>query len=269
LLVGYVGVSRIHYGRGAGFWWCCKVLVSVSKILTFAFRHLLISGVRCSSCLWLGLVPLVILLPSVSTPGSPTLSWVSSFTLAGKVHRGLELSSASQLNINAWRVPVQEAMLLLQAHSPVQTSLCGTRDTRWCSYLVLGSDPSLGTHSLLAWKVCRGLELSSASWLKMKAQRDPVQEAMLLLQQARSSVQSGLWETLGFSSKLNLTYIRPVLSSCYLEEPGVIVFKSYLKNIFSFMIKMVNVCCVDSLYCHYICTFTLYWTILVKILWKC
>ena len=46
----------------------------VSKILRFAFHHLVISGVRCSSCLWLELVPPVILLASVSTPGSPTLS---------------------------------------------------------------------------------------------------------------------------------------------------------------------------------------------------
>jgi hypothetical protein len=49
-------------------------MVSVSKILTFAFHHLVISGVRCPSCLWLELVPPVILLASVSTPGSPTPS---------------------------------------------------------------------------------------------------------------------------------------------------------------------------------------------------
>jgi hypothetical protein len=43
----------------------------------FAFHHLVISGVRCSSCLWLELVLPVILLPSVSTPVSLTLSRVS------------------------------------------------------------------------------------------------------------------------------------------------------------------------------------------------
>ena len=48
--------------------------VSGSKIPLFAFCHLVISGVRCSSCLWLELVMPVILLDSVSTPGSPTLS---------------------------------------------------------------------------------------------------------------------------------------------------------------------------------------------------
>ena len=40
----------------------------------FAFFPLVISGVGCSSCLWLELVPPVILLASVSTPGSPSLS---------------------------------------------------------------------------------------------------------------------------------------------------------------------------------------------------
>jgi hypothetical protein len=41
-----------------------------------AFWHLEISGVRCSSCLWLDLVSPVILLASFSTPGSSTVSWV-------------------------------------------------------------------------------------------------------------------------------------------------------------------------------------------------
>ena len=44
------------------------------RFSTFAFRHLVTSGVRCSSCLWLELVPPVNLLTSVSTTGSPTLS---------------------------------------------------------------------------------------------------------------------------------------------------------------------------------------------------
>jgi hypothetical protein len=42
----------------------------------FSFCHLVISGVRCSSCLWVELFPPVILLASVSIPGSPTPSWV-------------------------------------------------------------------------------------------------------------------------------------------------------------------------------------------------
>jgi hypothetical protein len=68
-----VGVSRTLCGGYTGFWSCRVVLVSVSKIFIFAFCHLVISGVRCSSWLWMELVPPV---TSVSTPGSPTLSWV-------------------------------------------------------------------------------------------------------------------------------------------------------------------------------------------------
>ena len=101
------------------------VLVSVSKILTFAFRHLVISGVRCSSCLWLELVPPVILLASDSTPGSPTLSPQSLWSeyslqtispLAGKINSGLELSSTSWLKTKARSDLVQEALLLLWPH---------------------------------------------------------------------------------------------------------------------------------------------------------
>jgi hypothetical protein len=73
-------------------------LVSVSKILTFTFRLLVISGVSCYSCLCLEIVPLVILLPSISRPGrldlSSELQWSehslqTSSPLTGKVHRYL------------------------------------------------------------------------------------------------------------------------------------------------------------------------------------
>jgi hypothetical protein len=50
------------------------VLVSVGKILTFAFCHLVISGVSCYSCLWLELVPPLILLGSIIRPGKLALS---------------------------------------------------------------------------------------------------------------------------------------------------------------------------------------------------
>jgi hypothetical protein len=75
-----VGVSRIRCGGSTGFWWCQVVLVSVSKILMFAFHHLVISGVRCSSCLWLELVPSVSQKDCVSTPGRPALSWQDQCT---------------------------------------------------------------------------------------------------------------------------------------------------------------------------------------------
>jgi hypothetical protein len=72
--MGVLG-SRTDWGGSAGFWWWV-VLVSVSKILTFAFCHLVISGISCYSCLWLELVSPVILLASVSRAGSLALSWV-------------------------------------------------------------------------------------------------------------------------------------------------------------------------------------------------
>jgi hypothetical protein len=48
--------------------------LSVSKILMFAFSHLVISGVSCYSCLILELVPPVILLASISRPARLALS---------------------------------------------------------------------------------------------------------------------------------------------------------------------------------------------------
>ena len=74
-----IGVSRTCCVGSTGFWWCWVVLVSVSKILMFAFCHLVISGVSCFSCLWLDLVPQVFMLASISRPGRLDLSWVSVF----------------------------------------------------------------------------------------------------------------------------------------------------------------------------------------------
>ena len=80
------------------------VLFSVSKILTFTFRHLVISGVSCYSCLWLHIVPLVILLASISRPGRLALfsqfqwsehSLQASSHLTGKVHRYLAFGPPS------------------------------------------------------------------------------------------------------------------------------------------------------------------------------
>jgi hypothetical protein len=94
---------RTGWGRSAAFWWRWVVLVSVSKILMFAFCHLVISGVSCYSCLWLELVPLVILLACTSRFGRLSLSefqWSehshqASFPLTGKVHRYLAFRPAS------------------------------------------------------------------------------------------------------------------------------------------------------------------------------
>ena len=53
------------------------VLISVSRILTFVFCHLVFSGASCYNCLWLELVPQVIMLASISRPGRLALSLVS------------------------------------------------------------------------------------------------------------------------------------------------------------------------------------------------
>jgi hypothetical protein len=86
-------VPRTGWGWSAAFWWWWVVLASVSKILTFASSHLVISGVSYYNCLWLELVLLAILLVSISRPErlvSPEFQWSehslqTSSPLAGKV----------------------------------------------------------------------------------------------------------------------------------------------------------------------------------------
>jgi hypothetical protein len=60
------------------FWWSpgTKMAPADPLLLRFLFclPHLVISSISCYSRLWLELVPLVILLVSVSSPGSPALS---------------------------------------------------------------------------------------------------------------------------------------------------------------------------------------------------
>jgi hypothetical protein len=60
------------------------VLVFVSKILMFAFHHLVISGVICSSCLCLELVPPVIPLASQYRESNSLLSASGQSTLCGQ-----------------------------------------------------------------------------------------------------------------------------------------------------------------------------------------
>ena len=72
-----VEVPWVGLGGSTGFWWLIVVLVSVSKILSSAFHHLVSSGVSSYSCLWLGVVPLVIPLFSTNRLGRLALFWVS------------------------------------------------------------------------------------------------------------------------------------------------------------------------------------------------
>ena len=94
-------------------------MVSVSKILTFTFCHLVIPGVSFYSCLCLEIVPLFILLPSVSRPGRQALS--SEF---------------------------QWSEHSLQASSP----LTGRCTDIWCSDLLLAEDE--GPKQNLSQKLC-------------------------------------------------------------------------------------------------------------------
>ena len=78
------------------------VLVSVSKILMSSFCHLVISGVSCYSCLWLKLVPFVILLASTSRPGRLALFSVSVIRAlsAGKLSSYREGAQISGVGIS-------------------------------------------------------------------------------------------------------------------------------------------------------------------------
>jgi hypothetical protein len=118
------------------------VFVSVSKILTFAFCYLVISGIRCSSCLWLEFALPVILLASVSSPVTPTLSLVP-------VVRALSEGKLSSCRQGAQRTGAQICLLAEYegskgscTRSPFASVahvlssddwLLRDPDTRWCS----------------------------------------------------------------------------------------------------------------------------------------
>ena len=97
------------------------IFVSVSKILTFTFRHLAIFGFSCYSCLWLEIVPQVILLASISRPGRLHLcsefqlsedSLQASSPLTGKVHRYMFLRPPSWPKTKSQNRTCPEAELL-------------------------------------------------------------------------------------------------------------------------------------------------------------
>ena len=93
------------------------IFVSVSKIFTFAFFHLVISGVSYYSCFWLELVPLVIILASVSSPGSPALSRVS-------VVRVLSAGKLSSCREGTQRLGAQICLLSINEGLKTRLSRC-------------------------------------------------------------------------------------------------------------------------------------------------
>ena len=110
-------MPRTGWSGIAGFWWWWVVLVSVSKILKFTFRHLLISGISFYS--WI--VPLAILLASISRPGRLALSsefqWSenslqASSPLTVKVHRYLAFGPPPGRRWRPKTGPFPEAVLL-------------------------------------------------------------------------------------------------------------------------------------------------------------
>ena len=124
----------------AEFWWWWLVLVSV----TFAFCHLLISGVSCYSCLWLEIVPLMMLLASISRPGwlafSSEFQWSeysqqASSPLTGKVHSYLVFGPPPGRRWRPKTGPFPEAVLLW----PVTEAVVSVVHTLTCADYFLRS----------------------------------------------------------------------------------------------------------------------------------
>ena len=111
----------------------------------FAFHHLVISGASHYSCLWLELVPQVILLASISRPGRLALSsefqWSehslqASSPLTGKMHRYLALGPPSWPKMKAQTRTCPEAELLWPV--PEAVSFC-ILHSHLCRILSVGS----------------------------------------------------------------------------------------------------------------------------------
>ena len=139
------------------FWWCWAVLVSVIKILMFAFRHLVICGLICSRYLWLEHVPSVSLLVSVSTPGRTALSWVLGVRqLSGdKLPSGWEGVQISEVQLMKEQMdPVKNALLLL---SPTPLLWGPASERKWRSCL------SPCARALPGGKLFSGLEGAQSS----------------------------------------------------------------------------------------------------------
>ena len=96
----------------------------------FTFHHLIISGVSWFSCLWLELVPQVILLASISRPGRLDLSsefqWSehslqASFPLTGKVHTYLAVRPPSWLKMKAQNRTCPRSFVASVVHTTTQS----------------------------------------------------------------------------------------------------------------------------------------------------
>jgi hypothetical protein len=157
----------------------------------FAFCHLIFSGVSCYSCLWLELVPPVILLASVSRPGS--LSCVTGFRVlsAGKLsscREGAQISGIWTCLLAEDEGPKQGLSQRICCLCSLHSHLCildsegpGTQDTSLTSL----KEPSRADTFPLAGKVPRCLEPKTGS-LSVAVLLLPVPEAVSPLQSAYS-----------------------------------------------------------------------------------
>jgi hypothetical protein len=122
---------RVCWGALDWAKWECWVLMmvsglgSVSNILMFTFRHLVISGVSCYICVCLEIVPQVILLASISRPRRLDLSsefqWSehslqASSPLTEKVHRYLVFRPPSLQKMKAQNRTFPRSCVALACH---------------------------------------------------------------------------------------------------------------------------------------------------------
>jgi hypothetical protein len=108
-------------------------MISVSRILTFAFRHLVISGASCYSCLWLELVTQVIMLASISRPGRLACSLVSVVRVlsAGKVSSCSEGAHISGVRTCLLAEVVFHSPEVLRSCGRSCVGPCGCLETLW------------------------------------------------------------------------------------------------------------------------------------------
>ena len=106
-------------------------MVSVNRILTFAFCHLVFSGASSYSCLWLELVPQVIMLASIRKPGRLGLSLVSVVKVlsAGKLSSCRESAQISGVRTCLLAEVVFHSPEFLRSRGGSCVGTCGCPET--------------------------------------------------------------------------------------------------------------------------------------------
>jgi hypothetical protein len=114
-------------------------LISVSRILTFAFRHLVISEASCYSCLWFELIPQVTLSASISRPWKLALSLdlVVRIFSAGKLSSCREGAQISSVRTCLLAEVVFHSPEVLGSRGESCVGPCGCRKTPLARHPVL------------------------------------------------------------------------------------------------------------------------------------